>query len=350
MLKNKHLLRVLSLALVVLMTIVMLASCSSGKQYEAAEEYAPYEDNAYDYAAAEGDGYYEYAPEEPAEATEQIAPDLSAPVTDKAIQRKIIKNGVMSLQADDVNATYKKMLNYVVSIGGYEFSYDYSEDQYDGSGYISAVFKLPPEKLDAVMKYCGDSAKILTSNTSSEDVTSEYHDYQTRLTTMQKSLDSYYALLEKAQTTESIIAIQSTINDLTVEIESIKGQLKLLENLTSEATLTISISQTPVSVTEDVEWDSISLKDMGRLSSNGFISVVNFLWSVIQWLFIILISISPLLVIAGIVVLIIVLCVKSNKKKKAKKAQTEKQTLPPTAPTVQAAPTAPQNDNQPVKK
>lgn len=55
---------------------------------------------------------------------------------------------------------------------------------------------------------------------------------------------------------------------------------------------------------------------MGKLIYNGFVSVVNVIVSVIQWIIIILLSISPILLIAAIVAFIII---KQNKKKKLKK-------------------------------
>lgn len=324
---NSKLSRIICFIIAIAMTAVLLTSCGSSMDMDmattesAVAEYAP-ENGYYD---GNYEMYSDAVAEEPME--EEIADQMASPsaqvsgTSTDTIQRKIIKNGDMALQADDVTVAYTNLSQYVESIGGYEFSYNFSEDQYDGSSYIDAVFKLPPDKLTDVMQYAGNCAKILRSGTSSDDITNEYYDYKTRLETMEKSLESYYSLLEKAQTTEAIISIQSTINDLTVEIESIKGQIKLYDSLTNEATLTVTISQTPVVVTEDVEWDSISLKDMGRLSSNGFITVVNGIWSVLQWLIIIIISISPILLIVAIIVVIIVICVKSSAKKKAKKAE-----------------------------
>lgn len=315
---NSKLSRIVCLIIAIAMTAVLLSSCGSSnnsKDMTIASSTAQFDI---------GDGYYE-AYEEPAEYddTETISADTAEPADNTVgnIERKIIKNGDITLQADDVTAAYTNLNQYVESIGGYEFSYSYNEEQYDGSSYIHAVFKLPPDKLDDVMQYAGNYAKILNSSTSSEDITNQYYDYKTRLETMEKSLESYYSLLEKAQTTEAIVSIQDSINSLTLEIESVKGQIKLYDSLTNEATLSVGIYQTPAVVTEDVEWDSISLKDMGRLSSNGFITVVNGIWSVLQWLVIILISISPILLIIAVIVVITVVCIKSSAKKRAKKAE-----------------------------
>lgn len=315
---NNKLSRIICLIIAIAMTAVLLSSCGSSSNSK---------DMAITSSISQfdiGDGYYELY-EEPADYndTETVSADTaeSAGNTAGNIERKIIKNGDMMLQADDVTAAYTNLNQYIESIGGYEFSYSFSQEQYDGSSYINVVFKLPPDKLDDVMQYAGNCAKILNSSTSSENITNQYYDYKTRLETMEKSLESYYSLLEKAQTTEAIISIQDSINSLTLEIESVKGQIKLYDSLTNEATLSVDIHQSPAVVAEDVEWDSISLKDMGRLSSNGFITVVNGIWSVLQWLVIILISISPILLIIAVIVVITVVCIKSSAKKRSKKAE-----------------------------
>ena len=69
---------------------------------------------------------------------------------------------------------------------------------------------------------------------------------------------------------------------------------------------------------ENVQWNSLSFDDITKLSSNGFMTVINGIWSVLQWILIVIISISPLLIIAAIVIVIIIIIVKRNKKKRSK--------------------------------
>lgn len=247
---------------------------------------------------------------------------------DGELARKIIKNGELELEAEDVNQAYANILAFAEENGGYEFAHNKTAR---GSYFvITATIKIAPEKLDALMNYAGNAASVINSTTSSEDITSDYYDAQTRLETKRKSLENYYTYLEQAQSIDESIKIQNQINALTEEIEALEGQLKLWNSQVDESTLELSINQIndPAKPKKDIQWNALSWSDMGTLIKNGFISVTNVLVSVLQWLVIVLIALSPLLAIAGIVLFFVL---RARKKKKAR-LQKMKEAQPPTQP------------------
>lgn len=235
------------------------------------------------------------------------------------LQRKIIKNGSLNLIADNVDQAYDNILTYAKTLGGYEFKHQKSKNNI--YTVITAQIKISPEGLDLLMNYAGTAAEVLNSKTTSDDITSNYYDTQIRLDTQKKSLAQYYTFLQSAKTIDETLRIQNEINKLTTEIESLEGKIKLWDTLISESTLDLSINQKndPLKPKKDIEWNALTISDMGTLIKNGFMSVVNVLVAILQWLAIIVLSISPILIIAGIVIFIV------RHKRKLKKSKNNNQ-------------------------
>ncbi|MEI6602789.1 MAG: DUF4349 domain-containing protein [Clostridia bacterium] len=242
-----------------------------------------------------------------------IQEDDTKPVS---VTRKIIKNGDMVIESEDVNATYETILTFAKKQGGYEFT----RESVKSGDYttINAVIKIKPELLDQLMGVAGQGAEVIESNISSDDITAKYTDIKIRLKTQEEGLKKYYEFLNQATNVSQILEIQKSITQITEKIESMKGQIRMWDTLVGEATLTLTLQQKndPIKITKDVQWNALTPGDMWKMISNGFIAIVNTIVSVLQWVIIALAALSPLIVIAGIVLFILLL----NKKKKKKNA------------------------------
>ncbi len=232
-----------------------------------------------------------------AEGFSKTSSDLSAKQNPN---KKIIKNANLDIEAKNVTEAYHKLLEYITAQGGYEFSQNLSNN----SDYatINAVVKIPPDKLDGALKYAEECGKVINVSTYTNDITSEYTDTELRLENKRKALEKYYDFYSKATTMEELVAIQAQIDQITADIESYEGLLKMWNSQIDESTLTILIKEAsdPNKIPEDIEWNSISFKTMGKLIRNGFLAVVNGIVSFIQWAVIIIASASPVIAIGAV--------------------------------------------------
>ena len=248
----------------------------------------------------------------------EFGADKGAAVNDPSIPRKIIRNASLDLETVDIVAAYDALLAYAAQHGGYELNRSQSTS---GSGYLSidAQIKINPEYLDAFLVYAATQADVINSNTVSDDITSDYYDTQTRLKTMELSLEQYYVYLDKATTIDESLQVQNQINNLTVEIESLKGRLKVWDNQLAESTITIRLRQPsdPVKIKKEINWSALTFEDMGFLMKSGLMSVVNVLVSIVQWLAIILVAAAPVWIIVLILILVINRLVKRSRRRKA---------------------------------
>jgi len=236
-----------------------------------------------------------------------VAEGTTVSNTEKAAtyKRMLIKNGELSLETSNVDKTYADILAFAQVHKGYEFKH--AKTQSGNYFVITATIKISPEGLDLLMNYAGKAATVINSKITSDDITSNYYDSKTRLETKQKSLLKYYEFLGKAKNTTELLSIQSAIDNLTADIEVLEGQIKMWDTLVSESTLDITINQKddPLKPKPEVKWNAISFENMGTYMANGFMSVTNGIVSVLQWIVISLGTISPILVLAAIVIGII---------------------------------------------
>lgn len=220
-------------------------------------------------------------------------------------ERKIIRNASLSLEADDVAASYNQLLTYAEERGGYETA----RNQQQSSGYLSieARIKINPEYLDEFIAYAEEITKIIQTRITTEDITEGYFDAQTRLQTMEKSLERYYEYLDQARNIEESLSVQTQIDQMTVEIESLKGKLKLWDSMLAESEIEIRMRQTddPVKLKKEIDWTALSLDDMTYLMQAGLKSVLNVIVGFAQWAVIVIVAAAPLWITALIIIIIL---------------------------------------------
>ncbi|MDR0946807.1 MAG: DUF4349 domain-containing protein [Ruminococcus sp.] len=236
------------------------------------------------------------------------------------VEQKIIRNAEMTVQTLNLDETYRKLTDFLKNNGGSIFS----EETYSNEFriYTNATLKIPPENLDAFCEYAREVGTVTRLSIATDDITSAYYDTETRLRTTKETLEKYYEYLSQARDVEEMLMLQQQIDRITMEIESYEGQLKLWSAQVAQSTIRLEIEQVedPSEIDiEDVEWDSLSVSNVGLLMKNGFIKCVNVLYSVFQWILIIIVTFSPIILIAGV---IIFLSVRHNRKVRKNKPQT----------------------------
>lgn len=301
-----------SLALLVVFAVlaaVIFGACSAG-----ASQTAP---SATTTAATTSAGRYSNEKQGFSDGTGSQAPgyETGQPANPVAMAVKIIRNASLDIEADDVLKAYDALLQHAAANGGYEASRKVTtHDEYTS---LEAKIKIKPEFLDDLLGFAGTTGKIINVQTSSQDITESYYDTQTRLATMETMLVKYQEFLTNAKTVQEALSVQSEINRLTTEIESLKGKLRYYDTMVAESTVTVRIQQTndPVKIKKEITWTSLTWEDMSYLMQRGLMGVINTLTGVFQWLSIVLVAASPLIVIA---VIILIIVIRRRRKSKAK--------------------------------
>lgn len=198
-------------------------------------------------------------------------------------ERKLIKNGSIEFEVGDVLKTKTSINDLVKEASGYISSDD--QNNYGGAPRFTQTARIPSDKLDDfIVKIEGLAKRVDTKNISTQDVTEEFIDVETRLATKKELEARYRDLLKQAKTVKDILEVETQLNNVRGEIESMEGRLKYLTSQVSFSTLTITYYQT---VSGNYGFGSRFLSSFG----DGWNILLDFFIGVLTlWPFVILIS------------------------------------------------------------
>ena len=88
-----------------------------------------------------------------------------------------------------------------------------------------------------------DQANVTERSETATDVTLQYSDLESRKKTLTTEQERIWALLEKADTLEAVIALEERLSEIRYQLESMESQLKLYDNQVDYSTVSIHISE-----------------------------------------------------------------------------------------------------------
>ncbi len=226
-------------------------------------------------------------------------------------QSKIIYTVYMNMQTTAFDSAVQNISELVNQHGAY-FESEYLSNVSSSYRSASYTIRVPAENLDAFLEQVGNVCTVTSVNRYAEDVSENYYDTQTRLTTAKTKLARLQELLKEAQNMEDIIAIEEAITDVESDIDSYSGSIRYYDSQISYSTVTINLSEVyevieekaPKTFGERIA-DSFSqgLKAFGNFIKNFVV------WLAGSWIWLII-------VIAVIAATIIIICKCAGKKKK----------------------------------
>jgi len=160
--------------------------------------------------------------------------------SETTIEAKIIKNANLRFETSDLNQSYtdiqKAIVKYKAAIQNDVTGKDYN------SVYRNLTVRIPNTAFDA---FISDISKGVShfdrKEISSDDVTEEYIDIESRINTKKTLEKRYLDLLNKATKVSEILEIEKGLATVREEIESIEGRLKYLQSRIAMSTITIEM-------------------------------------------------------------------------------------------------------------
>lgn len=229
-----------------------------------------------------------YAAADFAESTDAIANEENLPVTS---ERKLIKNGTISLEVKDIKTEKIKVDSLIKKYKAY-FDKE-TTNRYDNSTILTLKIRIPSQDFEKfIVGIEKGGNKITNKEISTEDVTEEYIDLETRLLNKRKFMSRYQELLKSAKNIKEMLEIQEKIRSLEEEIESATGRLKYISNQVSYSTLELRLEQENDFKYVIEKRDSVYEK-LKQSIIGGWFVFVDFLYILLyNWVFIIFIAIG----------------------------------------------------------
>ena len=162
-------------------------------------------------------------------------------------RRIIVRTANMVIVVDEIQAAIDDISRMADVLGGWVVSTDRSLKH---AGSIS--IRVPAVGLDLAIEELRELAKdVQTEITTSQDVTDEYYDLQSRLKNQQATEAALIRLLDRAENVEHALAVQRELTDVQENVERILGRIKLLEETSAYSLITVSLRLAPVSMAID---------------------------------------------------------------------------------------------------
>lgn len=232
--------------------------------------------NSSDLAIASSDSYETFAD---IPATEQPTPPT------ELTERKIIREGEIYFECNDVLETETFLKNEVKNVKGYISNE--SANSYNERTEKRLSIRIPSDQLDGLLeKIQSHAIRIESTNIRSEDVTEQYIDVEARLKTKKELEVRYLSLLQLAKNVDEILRIERELSNIRGEIESMQGRLNFLKDRTSMSTLNVTFF-----VQGEKAFGFISKLSKGV--KNG--------WTNLQWFIVFLVNLWPFFLVFGVV-------------------------------------------------
>lgn len=169
-------------------------------------------------------------------------PPLPPAENQDVIKKKIIKDGRLGIQVDDLKNSKSRIDTLIKNYGGY-----YDNESFNNSDWESSYnlkIRVPCSNFEKLINDIETGyGEITFKEIDARDVTDQFIDLETRLQNKKNYLKRYNELLAKAQTVKDILEIEEKIRGIEEEIESTTGRLKYLSDLVDYSTLDLTISK-----------------------------------------------------------------------------------------------------------
>ena len=190
----------------------------------------------------------------PVPAGLQVGADAAkpgAPVV--GVAPKLARSASLDLQVKDISAAAAQVRGIATGLQALVLSEQIGKGGpgdirplQDGSepfgGFGTLTLSVPADKLDTALDQLARIGAVLRRNTSSQDVTSQYVDTESRLKTMRASVDRVRALMAQAKDIGQVVALESEMSRRQADLESLESQLDALKTSVERSTLAVSLS------------------------------------------------------------------------------------------------------------
>jgi hypothetical protein len=209
------------------------------------------------------------------------------------MDRKIVKNGYMVLEVNDIAATITGVAAMAEDLNGYVVSSNKSGDK--DATYGQIIIRVPSGSFDIAFDRLRHLAvNVPNESTTSQDVTEEYTDLQAQLRNYEATEAQYLEILKKADKVEDILAVQKELSNVRGQIEQVKGRIQYIERTSDMALITVDLQKVkPIGGTA---W---SILETLKSAARGLVSFGKVLADIVIWLVIF----SPVWIIILVVVL-----------------------------------------------
>jgi hypothetical protein len=152
----------------------------------------------------------------------------------------------------------------------------------DNGGYVQdsvtrrrsgeLTMRVPAEGFDDALRELRELGDVEVQRIQGQDVTDDYLDLQARLRIAKSRREVLLRLMNEANGISQTIRVQNALDETQLRVEQIQGQINVLDDRTSLATITLSLREQGTEPEEEV--DAPSIPNAFERSVAGFVGVI----------------------------------------------------------------------------
>ncbi|MFL9653578.1 DUF4349 domain-containing protein [Streptomyces sp. PB17] len=280
-----------SLAGLLLVTALALTGCSasdSGSDSGAgAKAAAPREDSRA--AGSQADGKAGAAGEAGADGTGASAPPKLAPA-------HIIRTVSLSVQVKDTPKALDAARTTTENAGGYVGDETTTRDT-EGHEETQVTLRVPVERYEEVLDDLEGAGKLLQRDATAEDVTDQVVDVDSRVKSQRASVARVRELMDRATKLSDVVTLEGELSTRQAELEALLARQAALKDRTSLATITLSLSETPIEHVEKKDDEDPGFLDALAGGWDAFVTML-------RWVAVVFGAVLPFAAVAALLVLL----------------------------------------------
>ncbi|MFE0471653.1 DUF4349 domain-containing protein [Streptomyces sp. NPDC058947] len=216
----------------------------------------------------------------------------TAPV--KLPAQHIIRTASLTVQVEDVPKALDEARTSTENAGGYIGDETTTRDAEDRER-TRVVLRVPAEKYDAVLSGLEGAGKLLDRSAKAEDVTDQVVDVESRITSQRASVARIRALMDRATKLGDVVTLEGELSTRQADLEALLARQKSLRDRTSLATITLTLTETPVE--KEAKDDDPGFVDALAGGWNAFVTML-------RWLAVVCGAVLPFAAVAALLALL----------------------------------------------
>ncbi len=212
---------------------------------------------------------------------------------------KVIATYNLEMMTDAFDEHYSLLTAKAEELGGYMQDGSVSGTKpvtYNDSGRVASItFRIPADKAEQFMEFAGGTGTITHTSKSTQDVTLDYYDSETRLEVLKTQLERLKSILVTTDNLADIVELEKAIAEVTIEIEQMTTQLRRYDDLIDYSTVYLNMYE------ERLVVGPAATQSIGERISKGFTSNLSGVGVFLENFFVWFVSSLPVLGLLAVV-------------------------------------------------
>ncbi|AZQ38147.1 DUF4349 domain-containing protein [Streptomyces cyaneochromogenes] len=212
----------------------------------------------------------------------------------KVAASHIIRTASLTVQVKDVPKALDEARATTEDAGGYVGNETTTRDE-EGHERTRVVLRVPVDRYADVLTELEGAGKLVERSAKAQDVTDQVVDVESRIKSQRASVARIRELMDQATRLSDVVTLEGELSTRQADLESLLAQQASLKDRTSLATITLTLSETPV-------------KKVAKDDDPGFLDALAGGWgafvTMLRWIAVAFGAVLPFAAVAALIVLL----------------------------------------------